>query len=600
MKRRVNKWDTFSLRQKIVSTSVICLLVPLLISTAVSNYLSKDVLMENAVNNAQDAMKIVELNLAGLMNNILYITNYIQFDSEMNALLREGQTNDASAQNVLNYAKITSRLNSVTNLLNDIYITILTDSAGGYTNYSTYNHNFELFFKEPWFAQLQKQSAFETLWLGGQPNYMLSSQQDNPYLITIARKIQPSTTPLGYIIISLKESDFSKSFAQLTGSQELMLVDSEGTVLSHPDTSKIGQKFAYRDSIRYDQNDALVTSIAGEKYLLASHKLTYSDWSLVSLTRYKDANEKLNSIQRANLFIQVSFFSIFLIILIFFIRRSTKPLAKLGRVASEFETGNLSVRAHIEGNNEISKVGHSFDKMLDRIETMLNQIVQDQAKRRMLELETLQAQIHPHFLFNILNSIRLKILMKNDHENAALIQSLSHLLRMTINRNNEFIMLYQEIEVVNHYIKLMNMRQHKPIEFIVELTEQASMVEVPRLFIQPLIENAYIHGFNESGGKICIKASIQQQQLVITIVDNGNGMSEEQVNKLLTHLHNSGEESEAEEKYNIFSGIGMKNVYERLQLIYGPTVKLQLESELGVGTEVSLFIPIIAGEARYV
>ncbi|GBG09750.1 putative two-component sensor histidine kinase, partial [Paenibacillus agaridevorans] len=338
----------------------------------------------------------------------------------------------------------------------------------------------------------------------------------------------------------------------------------------------------------------------GEQYLLASHKLTYSDWSLVHVTRYKDATQKINFIWRTNLLIQVSFFSLFLFILIIFVRQLTKPLARLGRVAGEIEAGNLTIRAKIKGNNEIGKVGRSFDKMLDRIEGMIKQAVLDQTKKRKLELEMLQAQIHPHFLFNILNSIRLKILMKNDQENASLIQAMSHLLRMTINRNNEFIPLYQEIEIVSHYIKLMNMRQQHPILYEVDMTEKARMVEVPRLFIQPLIENAYIHGLNEGGGTITITSRVDHQCLRVTVADNGKGMTEDRRKQLLKHLHMEEDALYTEERKGGLCGIGVKNVYERLKLIYGPTVRVLIDSAPNQGTQITLLIPMTAGEARYV
>ncbi|QNK57078.1 sensor histidine kinase [Paenibacillus sp. PAMC21692] len=601
-KKLLNKWNMISLRQKLIVTAVICLLVPLLISTTVSNYFAKDVLMDNAISNSRETMQIVELNLSGLINTMLYITNYIQFDGEMNSLISAGKESKNDGERALNNVKITNKLGSIANSLNDIYITILTEEeeGSGYTNYSLYNHNFQLFYDEPWFDKLKKTDAHELHWLGGQPNYILSSKQSSPYLMTIARKLQYSTVPSGYAIISIKETDFHESFSKISGNQEIMLVDSTGNVLSHQDSNKIGQPFPYADRIRFNEDDAQVTTIDGEQYLLASHKLTYSDWSLVHVTRYKDATQKINFIWRTNLFIQVSFFSLFLFILIIFVRQLTKPLARLGRVAGEIEAGNLTIRAKIKGNNEIGKVGRSFDKMLDRIEAMIKQAVLDQTKKRKLELEMLQAQIHPHFLFNILNSIRLKILMKNDQENASLIQAMSHLLRMTINRNNEFIPLYQEIEIVSHYIKLMNMRQQHPILYEVDMTEEARMVEVPRLFIQPLIENAYIHGLNEGGGTITITSRVDHQCLRVTVADNGKGMTEDRWKLLLEHLHMEEEALSTEERKGGLSGIGVKNVYERLKLIYGPTVKVLIDSAPDQGTQITLLIPMTAGEARYV
>ncbi|NOU95880.1 HAMP domain-containing protein [Paenibacillus sp. LMG 31456] len=593
MSRLLKKYTIMSLRQKLILSSIICLLVPLMITVAVSNYMAKDVLKDNAISNSQETMKMVELNISGLMNNLLYITNYIQFDSEMNSLIKEGKEIQSESEQALNQAKITAKLNSITNLLSDLYITILVGDQNSYTNYSFYNYNYKLFYQEPWFSNLKSLNAYETYWLGSQPNYILSTQKSNPYLMTIARTIQYSSEPFGYVIISAKEKEFHESFQKLSGNQDIMMVNSNGKILSHKDPDKIGGKFPYADNISLSRDDARLIKIDGVEYLVASHKLSFSDWSLVSLTQYKEATEKINFIQRANLLIQVLFYSLFLVILIFLVRQITKPLGHLGRVAAEIESGNLSVRSGIQGNNEIGKVGRSFDKMLNRIEEMIKQTVMEQAKKRKIELEMLQAQINPHFLFNILNSIRLKILMKDDQENASLIQALSSLLRMTINRKNEFIPLYQEVNIVTSYIELMNMRQEDPIQYEVALQEEALLQEVPRFFIQPFIENAYTHGFHEGGGRIIISVNSDHLFLVVTVEDNGKGMTAEQRQALIDRLETDSDETE--ERMSGLSGIGVKNVYERMKLIYGQSFQLKVDSTPDKGTKITLFIPTRSG-----
>jgi two-component system sensor histidine kinase YesM len=399
-------------------------------------------------------------------------------------------------------------------------------------------------------------------------------------------------------MISAKEKEFNEAFRKVSGDHEIMMVNSAGQILSHTDPNKIGQQFPYTDSISLTKDDAGIIRIDGEEYLVASRKTPFSDWSLVTLTRYKEATEKINFIQRTNLLIQVLFYSCFLVILIFLVRQFTKPLKDLGRVAAEIELGNLTIRSGIQGKNEIGKLGRSFDKMLNRIEDMIRQTVLEQAKKRKIELEMLQAQINPHFLFNILNSIRLKILLNNDAENASLIQALSSLLRMTINRNNEFIPLYQEVEIVTNYIKLMNMRQQDPIDFEVSLAEETLLKEVPRLFIQPLIENAYIHGFNEGGGRIIISAYSDHQNLIVMVEDDGKGMTDEQRQLLIEHLENNTDE--VGERSDGFSGIGLKNVYERMKLIYGHSFRVDVYSVVGSGTKIKLFIPMHKGGGQYV
>src|SRR5690606_5826160 len=146
------------------------------------------------------------------------------------------------------------------------------------------------------------------------------------------------------------------------------------------------------------------------------------------------------------------------------ISRLTKPMQRLGRVAAQVESGRLEVRSHIRGSDEIGQLGRSFDQMLDRVAAMIEQIRTEQTLKRKAELDMLQAQINPHFLFNVLNSIRMRIMMKGDADSAALISSLAALLRMTINRSNELIPLREEADTVVHYVRLMNFRHNEQIQ----------------------------------------------------------------------------------------------------------------------------------------
>src|SRR5690606_6553201 len=138
--------------------------------------------------------------------------------------------------------------------------------------------------------------------------------------------------------------------------------------------------------------------------------------------------------------------------------RFTYSIRKLSRVAAQVEVGNLLVRSRIEGPDEIGMLGKSFDLMLDKINEMITQIKEEQEQKKKAELEMLLAQLNPHFLFNILNSISVRVLMKGDAEHAELLNSLSTFLRMSINRNNEFITLTEELDTINHYMKLVNFK----------------------------------------------------------------------------------------------------------------------------------------------
>jgi two-component system, sensor histidine kinase YesM len=246
----------------------------------------------------------------------------------------------------------------------------------------------------------------------------------------------------------------------------------------------------------------------------------------------------------------------------------------------------------VSGNSDVAKLAQSFDTMLDTIEKMIEQIKEQEEEKRMAELEMLQAQINPHFLFNVLNSIRLKIRLSGDKDSAQLIYSLSALLRMTINRNNAFIPLSEELTIVRHYLELMNFRHQDDIELKILITDEIEKIKVPRFFLQPIVENAFIHGYNQSKGTITIAAALRNQDiLTLQVTDDGVGMDEIALHSLRSDVFADKNQKKIKNIHS-FNGIGVQNVFQRMKMVYGDDFRLEIESTAGVGTTFTFYIPI--------
>jgi two-component system sensor histidine kinase YesM len=591
-----------TLRQKLIISSIICLLLPAAITLTVSNLNTKDVVKRHAVDNATGTLEVMDRYITNTVNKMLYVSNYIQFDSEIQSIIvqrwNERRLNDQDhfAEDFFNAKKITEKLENISFPGEKTHITILLNDGTSYTNYSHLEFDPSRFFQEPWFERLTQLPSFATYWIGTHPSYLASSRDDGKYFITIANTIKSfSSVPYGYLIVSLSEEQISGIFASNQMEYEYLLLDSNGIILSHAETERIGQPFLHFEQLREDNSSNIIT-VDKEDYILLNRKLPFSDWTLVSMVPYREAIARINTVQERNFMLQFLFFVVFLLILVSLVRQITNPIFRLSRVVSQVEAGNLYIRTRIRGGDEIGRLGHSFDHMLDRIEDMIKQVTLEQTYKRKAELEMLQAQINPHFLFNVLNSIRLRIMLKGDHENADLISSLSSLLRMTINRNNEFILLHEEVETVSHYFRLMNFRLSEPITLQTDVALETALAEVPRFIIQPILENSLIHGFRDHPGMVSILAKEQGGMLVLQISDTGRGMDEEELKQLRQKLVSVRVPEEQEAPKKGLSGIGLKNVFERMKLIYGEDFQYSMESQLGEGTMVTLQIPLKSGE----
>lgn len=548
---------------------------------------------ERAVEQATDELRMVEMNIRSVLDDIMYASNYIQFDGNFNNILKkyqliDGNSPDARQEYALSHIEIANDIESITDLLSTTYITILFQNGLYYSNYSLTDYDPQNFYQEEWFNEINEVNFYQTKWIGTHPNYIKSERDSDPYLISAGRNLAESNYLNAYLIISVKEKQI-RSFLEnfQTNNSRYYLTNKEGIIYSSIDEKEIGTKLKYN----INNTERQIVEFENDEYFLVSYPVSYSDWRLVSLVPYQETIGDINSMTMTTIFIQGILLLIFLIGLIILVREMTKPVVKLSAVTRAVEEGDLSRRANISGNSDVAKLGQSFNQMLDTIEEMIEQIIVQEEEKRSAELEMLQAQINPHFLFNILNAIRLQIKLNGDKDSADLIHALSSLLRMTINRNNPFISLKEELEIIEHYSRLMNFRHQHEVELDTLLEKGAEEIMVPRFFLQPVIENAIIHGYTDRRGTIIISAAIRDDYLALSVTDDGSGMAPEKLQVLKNKIFTADKQMDGKSSQS-FNGIGIQNVYQRLKLIYGGKFSMKIDSEEEVGTNYVFYIPI--------
>jgi two-component system sensor histidine kinase YesM len=571
-------------RQKLIVTSLLCLVLPSLITLVLTGVYTKNELRNKAAAKAEQSMEVADLYVSNIIKDMMNAFNSIQYDSEMITDLRVAfnlyNSESPGSVDFFSYKQIAEKLDRITFFGGQTYMTILLPNGLYFTNYSTYNNDLSFLYKEPWIEQKSGELVNTTRWIGWQPNYIRSESDKYRNLVTIVRSFQLySNSPNAYMILSKPEEQFHQIFAKYESDPILMLLDSKGTVISHTQENQVGQVF--QESAMSSGAGGIV-KWNGQEYLSISHPIHYADWTMRSLTPYRNVTGNISNLLNYVSILQVVFFLLFSIVLFYMLRQLTKPIMKLSKTASLVEKGFLDVRSHVQGSDEIGHLGLAFDRMLNRVKEMIRQIEIEQSRKRMAELELLQAQINPHFLFNTLNSIRLQAIMKGEDEIAGIIGSLSTLLRMTINRNNEFVSLHEEVDTVEQYMKLMNFRHQEGVRLTANLASDTLLETIPRFTLQPLIENAYIHGLKQKHGEIGISAWKREHFLYIEIKDDGIGMTKEKLREI--------------QNGTPITGIGIKNVNERLKIIYGDMFAMEMDSSPGNGLAVTLKIPLNAGK----
>lgn len=279
--------------------------------------------------------------------------------------------------------------------------------------------------------------------------------------------------------------------------------------------------------------------------------------------------------------------------LIFIVSRTiTKPLEMLMGTIKRIAGGEMELRANVTKHDEIGELGRNFNEMLDQVEELKEKENQANLQLMQAQYKALQAQINPHFLYNTLDTMSSIAEVKECPEVSLLSQSLSNIFRYSLNMKDPFSTVAKEIVHLKNYCYVMDVRMQDHIQYVYAIDPASLKARVPRICIQPLVENALNHGLrNKRGDKqIYIEAKVSGELLEICVADNGVGMDAEKMNESLKHSNLDYVERG--------DSIGIHNINARLKILYGEEYGLHIESVIDKGTKVRMVIPRIEGEDR--
>ena len=275
---------------------------------------------------------------------------------------------------------------------------------------------------------------------------------------------------------------------------------------------------------------------------------------------------------------------------VYFSRKLTRPMREMMAQMAEVESGHFDIELPVRSRDEIGVLSERFNQMSAALKNYINQSYVAQIKQNEAELTALKSQIYPHFLYNTLEIIRMSALEEKGREQVPeMIEALSEQIHYLIGPMQDMVPLEKEIGIVRKYVYLLNCRIGGKLQLTVKAAG-AGTFQVPKLILQPIVENAYVHGIKPKGkGCIMIETTAGKESLEITVMDNGVGMDEEAMEKI-RRLFESDEPG-IKNEYN-WQSIGLKNVHDRVRYLYGEKYGIRITSTLAVGTMVRILLPL--------
>ena len=422
-----------------------------------------------------------------------------------------------------------------------------------------------------------------------------SSGNQYRWVITLSRAVEVTkgtSTSQGVLLIDMTYESLRYMLDNISLGERgyLYLLGSDGGLIYHPKMQLIDAGLAEENiGIARGYRDGDYQEVyRGEKRDIIVKTVGYTGWKIIGVIPEQGLSLDNLKVKLFMVFMAAFFLFLLAVINAYISARITAPLQELEKSVNALEAGELDAEVYMGGSYEIRHLGRSISDMAKRIQTLMDDIVMEHESKRKSEFDTLQSQINPHFLYNTLDIIVWMIENEQKQEAVKVVTALARFFRISLSKGKSIIPVRDELEHVRNYLMIQQKRFKNKFTYQIEAGPEVFPMASLKLMLQPLVENAIYHGmeFMDGDGEILIRVWQEGEKLIFIIRDNGLGMTKEKAEGLLT-----GETHSVSGKG---SGIGVKNVNERIRLYFGEGYGLSIFSEPDEGTTIQISLPAVS------
>jgi two-component system sensor histidine kinase YesM len=546
-----------------------------------------------AINRADTFLELVIKNTQNISNMICFNSS-VQNALASNVSINEYTLNEASERNY----EMRALFNSAGLYSDFINNVVIFNSTGNYfTSMFRYNEN-SVIMDNSWYANLTD-SMGQNIWI---ESHYDKNDYNNPsgLVISAVRKIRKPVDnstylkDIGFMALNIQESEFHKLISQFryAPDSDLFILNGQNMIVSHDNKDIIGQTYALQ--LPAGKSGSFYTWIDNRRVLLTYVNNRTTGWTIVELTGSQTVFQVLA------VYLQTSLITVLLLFLIFFIvsgilsKSLSRPIKALQKQMAQVETGDFNLEMKPKVNiSELDSLMQHFNVMVFRLTCLIDEVCEAKIRENELEvavnhaeIEALQQQINPHFLYNALDSINWMASLNATDEVSKMVIALSEFYRFSINCGVSFISIDDEIKNTNNYIYLQKIRFGQALTVQFNLQDGVGQYYTFKLLLQPLVENTIKHCLEASGDSctVNIDISMDDQRVFISVSDNGPGMEQATIDAIMTADTTK-------------TNVGLTNIIRRLGLVFGSQYSFVVESTIGVGTKISISFPKILSEA---
>jgi two-component system, sensor histidine kinase YesM len=580
MLNSLKKWNT--LRNQILFIFLLVMIIVLLIVSLLTLRQVSSLLKGNAEKQIQQVAIEANGRIESLYEQVNMAAKLVMTDEEVEQVLTD--IYDGKEITFLKRQELMGRVNRIMGN---------TDGIFGFQLFSAQEQRIIPLDDDPLINRIDKKwiaaanlAKGRMVWIGDDPN-----DKNNFLAIRRVSLMERQFKNGGYLLISINRDHFTFANETYDNDQYSILLDSDQNpiIQNYPgDITSIIE--SNETTVQLNQRDYIVTKQVS--------KLT--GWTVLILTPVSELTEGISAIRNGIILTGIAGAFIFTIFSYFLSTIITRPILRLTKTMQRAGEGSLTLNPSISSVNEINELNSTYNQLVKETNHLIQMVYQKEILRSHSELKALQAQINPHFLFNTLDALHWSLEEKDEEELAELVVAMSDLFRYTITKetDDDWVYLKDEIKHIGDYMEIMKMRFGDRLQWQVSVPEEYEQIRIPKLIIQPLVENAILHGAGKKAGNCMISVTVEpvrqdsEERIRITVRDDGSGMDQERLEWIRNSMKTGGTSSASGK------GMAISNVYKRLKLYYkGLTHSdLLIESELNKGTKISFELPVDGGE----
>lgn len=599
------KWGrkTFSYRMKHVNHQIFTLMIltitiPLLVISLVIYLFSTEAVKKEYQSSSNLILNNLSFNIDQYLQSIEKGTLNAQMDSDLQTALEHwtNQKDDHGNDQSIQYG------NTIEHFISAIEMTIKNvDSVQIYagtrvfysSNFNRIDYDDKDFSTADWYIQTQQQKGGVVLF-----GTHLPFQRINPKepVISIARVINKvgSKQPIGMILVDIRLDSLREILAlSETSKRNFIIIDDKGGIVYSSDTSEETadklpaqlEEQKLHTSLQQDSGN-LYAKVAGTNAYVNFATSSYSQWKVIQYIDEKEMNKQSTILGR--IILTLALLSLCTAILFMYIlsERVTKPIILLSRKVKLVGMGKFDVDLHSTRQDEFGVLYQGIRKMVEDLQNYIERSSMAKAQQKVAQYGALKSQINPHFLANVLESIQMKAIINGQRDIGDMVGIVGRLFRSHIQTGKETVTLQEELEHIRLYVKIQQIRFGDKINYVERLEANSEALHVIHFSLQPLVENAIVHGLEcrSVPGLLEVSSTLSGDEMLIMVKDNGVGMNDEQLKQLQYRLSQPSDTLDE-------AHIGIKNVHDRIRFHFGEQYGIEIASQLGEGTTVLIRLP---------